>query len=138
VSTLDPRPATASIIDGGAICGRLSRAPYTVPLTNGGLRQRQRNKEIQPPIRFSAQTESERVSDTITNISMFDSGPWEPSVGNDIVWRPISPEKWVGGRFSRVRYERTSALGERSASDEQNGPSTYVNNVAEPVLFSAM
>ena len=30
---------------------------------------------------------------------MFDSGPYEKSIGSDIVWRPVTPERWVGGRF---------------------------------------
>jgi len=71
VDMLDPRPATASIVDGGKIRGRLKRNMYTGPIENGGLRMREKSKEIQPPIRFKAQTEAERVrlrttDDTIT------------------------------------------------------------------------
>jgi hypothetical protein len=51
VDMLDPRPSTASIVDGPGICGRLKQVLYTAPLQNGGLRQRCKNKEIQPPIR---------------------------------------------------------------------------------------
>ena len=40
-----------------------------------------------------------RVNESITNHSLHDSGPWEKSIGSDIVWRPVTPEKWVGGRF---------------------------------------
>ena len=87
VAALDPRPATASVIDGGRICGRLRRTLYTGPIANGGLRQREPHKEIQPPLRFKAQTESERVSDSITRNSVQDTGPWQRGVGNDIVWR---------------------------------------------------
>ena len=98
VAALDPRPATASVVDGGKICGRLKRTLYTGPVANGGLRLREPHKEIQPPLRFSAQTESERVNDSITRNSVQDAGPWQREVGNDIVWRPVTPEKWVGGR----------------------------------------
>ena len=48
VSSLDPRPATASIVDGGTICGRLSLPPYSPPIVNGGLRQREKYKEVRP------------------------------------------------------------------------------------------
>ena len=74
VDCLDPRPATASIVDGGLICGRLARTLYSQNSSNGWLRQREKHKEMQPPMRFKAQTEAERVSDSITMNSIQDAG----------------------------------------------------------------
>lgn len=39
------------------------------------------------------------MNESITNSAVVDSGPWEESLGSEIVWRPVTPEKWVGGRF---------------------------------------
>ena len=80
VDMLDPRPATASIVDGGKICGRLKKPAYTGPIENGGLRMREKAKEIQPPIRFKAVTEAERVNDAITQNSVQDAGPYQVSL----------------------------------------------------------
>ena len=118
----DPRPGTASVVDGGLICGRLLRAPYTPALENGGIRQRCKNLEIQPPIRFAAQTEAERVTDSITMNSVMDAGPWEPNVGNGIVWRPVTPEKWVGKDFSRVSTPADNSRLQLSGSPLATSP----------------
>jgi hypothetical protein len=55
-----------------------------------------------------------------------DSGPWKPAIGNRIVWRPITPEKWVGTRdFSRV----TTPADNRT--NQLSGDSVTISPLAE-------
>jgi hypothetical protein len=129
VDALDPRLGTASVVD---INNRLDRPPYSIPDSTGGLRARERSKEIQPPLRFSAQTEAERINEAITNNNSMDTGPWDKNAagGATPIWRPVTPEKWVGNIFRAISppmQPLASNIGEPS------GPSVLIS---EPFVVS--
>ena len=75
--------------------GRLKQPPYSNP--GYFLRVREQSKEVGPPMRYAAKNEMERVHDSLSNLTVNDSGEWDEGELFP-VWRHVAPSKWKGGR----------------------------------------
>ena len=89
------REATASLVDQGKTRCRLKQPPYSNP--GYFLRVREQSKEVGPPMRYAAKNEMERVHDSLSNLTVNDSGEWDEGELFP-VWRHVAPSKWKGGR----------------------------------------
>lgn len=95
VDMLEPREATASMVDQGKTRGRLKQPPYSNP--GYFLRVREQSKELGPPMRYMPKNEMERVHDSLAALTVNDSGEWDEGELFP-VWRNVEPHKWKGSR----------------------------------------
>ena len=85
-------------------------------VTQGGagvMRARQKHKEIQGPLKWGVTAQAERIEESIeTNGRSDPTG--DPNFGSQLgrkvapVWRPLQPEKWMGGPTSRFFGDTTT------------------------------
>jgi len=61
------------------------------------------------------------VNDSISQNSVSPPGPYQKSLGSDIIWRPITPEKWVGPMFKRVSTPADIVRNQLNGSPVEKG-----------------
>ena len=118
VDMLEPREATASLVDQGKTRGRLKQPPYSNP--GYFLRVREQSKEVGPPMRYAAKNEMERVHDSLSNLTVNDSGEWDEGELFP-VWRHVAPSKWKGGR-KRLHTAPATGLSHSVTGDPHFAP----------------
>lgn len=96
VNSLEPRPASQSLMDIGTVRGRIQQPIYD-ERSRFQFRAREPAKELHPPMHFKFKTDAERICTELSQNTINDSGAWDESKAPS--WRSESPAKWRGSNF---------------------------------------